>query len=331
MKFFYTLFFSLCLTAYSSHAQYPPQVGYEGTTAIHKDSNIFVNWATSCTIERGYQNISNTSLGYASVGEPSAATGNIGNGLVSLGDGGSAILEFEHPIYNGEGADFAVFENGFLQNIGSDMAFLELAFVEVSSDGINFHRFSAISNVSRNTQLDGFAMMDARLIHNFAGKYIANYGTPFDLDDLKDIDGLDINHITHIKITDVVGSIDPVYATYDSNGEIINDPFPTPFPSGGFDLSGIGVIHQKIATRTKTRAAENISFYPNPTKDYIRFDISNFDETVNIDIFHLSGQLISKQTLSNGQLLDVSVLNPGAYIGILRNQDLHQHFKFVKE
>jgi hypothetical protein len=33
--------------------------------------------------------------------------------IVSLGDSGIAIATFAHPIYNGSGPDFAVFENGF--------------------------------------------------------------------------------------------------------------------------------------------------------------------------------------------------------------------------
>ena len=45
-------------------------------------------------------------------------------------------------------------------------------------------------------------------------------------------------------IVDVVGSIDPLYATHDSLGNIVIDPWPTAFASGGFDLDGMGVIHQ---------------------------------------------------------------------------------------
>lgn len=331
MRKIYISFLICLLSIHYLHAQFPPQVGYEGTTAIHKDSSIFVNGATSCTVERGYQNISNTSLGYASIGEPSSAIGYIGAGVVSLGDGGSAILAFEYPIYNGEGPDFAVFENGFLEKAGSDMAFLELGFVEVSSDGINFHRFPAISNVDRTAQLGGFAVMDARKIHNFAGKYIANYGTPFDLEDLKDIDGLDINHITHVKIIDVVGSINPVYSTYDSNGEIINDPFPTPFPSGGFDLSGIGVIHQKIATSIQKKISEQIAVYPNPAKNYLYLTHHKMSEQTTIEILNLSGQRVLQTNITSNNPINISELKSGMYLGIIQLDNNTGYFKFTKE
>ena len=62
-----------------------------------------------------------------------------------------ATVTFASPIYNGEGPDFAVFENGFDIDDEYDptgvLHFLELAFVEVSSDGENFFRFPAVTNV----------------------------------------------------------------------------------------------------------------------------------------------------------------------------------------
>ena len=54
---------------------------------------------------------------------------------------------------------------------------------------------------------------------------------------------LDVNNIRYVKVTDVVGDIDPTYATHDSLGNIINDPWPTPFTSSGFDLDAVGVIN----------------------------------------------------------------------------------------
>ena len=60
------------------------------------------------------------------------------------------------------------------------------------------------------------------------------------------ITNLDINNITHVKIIDVIGSINQSYASYDSQGNIINDPFPTPYETGGFDLDAIGVIHSFV-------------------------------------------------------------------------------------
>src|SRR6218665_1232014 len=192
-------------------AQYAPAVGFPGTTAMSKDSSAFVAWATGSRIQRGLQDISNASLGYANVGDSTAVIGMAGaTGVVSLGDGGNAVVRFAHPIINGPSWDFAVFENSF------NDTFLELAFVEVSSDGTHFYRFPASSLTDTSSQTGSFDTTFATKINNLAGKYRALYGTPFDLAELSGIAGLDINNIHYVKIVDVVGSILPQYARYDT-------------------------------------------------------------------------------------------------------------------
>lgn len=113
---------SLCFSSHQSLAQFSPPEGQVGSTALYKDSSVFVAWANSCSVIRGLQDISNSTLGYTNVGDSSFAIGMAGvNGVVSLGDGGSAVLQFNSPITDEAGADFAVFENSF------DGQFLELA------------------------------------------------------------------------------------------------------------------------------------------------------------------------------------------------------------
>ncbi|MCW5908855.1 MAG: T9SS type A sorting domain-containing protein [Chitinophagales bacterium] len=265
LSFYRILSIIVLLTAGANRisAQFAPAAGLHGSTALWKDSSIFIAWATGCTLQRGYMDIAQPDSGFASVGNVAAAIGAAGtNGVVSLGDGGSATLTFAQPIYNGPGFDFAVFENGFATG-ETGMAFLEFAFVEVSSDGINFVRFPAISHIQDTAQL-AMVGIDCSLVHNLAGKYVNGYGTPFDLEELKDKPGLDVNHITHVRVIDVVGSIHPNFATYDSEGHKVNDPYPTPFPSGGFDLDAVGVIN-----------AVNVS----AISDF-EFRISNFETQV---------------------------------------------------
>jgi hypothetical protein len=227
---------------------YDPQVGSGASDAIPKDSPLFREWASSVvSFDPGPQDLSNPNSPPANFGSPSNALGPGGGdnaySVVSLGDGGSITLGFDRPIVNGAGADFAVFENGFLSG-GSGLAFLELATVSVSSDGVHFFGFPAVSLTQTETQVGGFSLLDASNLYDLAGKYVAGYGTPFDLSELSGISpSLDINDITEVRITDVVGSIDPLYGTRDSLGNLINDQFPTPFSSGGFDLDGVGVIN----------------------------------------------------------------------------------------
>jgi hypothetical protein len=191
----------ICFISHVAFAQFAPPEGQAGSTAMYKDSTAFTAWTTSCTVVRGLQNISNSTLGYATVGDSTSPLNIADGNVVSLGDGGYAVCSFQNPIYNGPGYDFAVFENSF------DGNYLEFGFVEVSSDGVNFFRFPATSNTQDTLQTGGFGDSDATKVNNLAGKYKAQYGTPFNLDDLQGISGLDINHITRVKIIDVVGSI----------------------------------------------------------------------------------------------------------------------------
>lgn len=229
---------------------YDPQIGQPGSLGIPDTSPLFTEWASSVvSIDRGPENITDPGLGLASLGTASNALGSpVGAStttrVVSLGDGGSITLGFDMPITDGPGSDFAVFENGFLSG-APGMASLELATVSVSSDGVNFFEFPAVSQTQTATQVGSFDLLDASNLHDLAGKYIAGYGTGFDLSELANVSPLlNVDHITEVRITDVVGSINPLYGTEDSLGNMINDPFPTPFASGGFDLNAVGVINQ---------------------------------------------------------------------------------------
>jgi hypothetical protein len=151
--------------------------------------------------------------------------------IVSLGRGGSITMTFDTPITDGEGWDFAVFENAI------NDTFLELAYVEVSSDGTNFYRFD--NNSLTPKPVGGFGAVEPTNITGYAGKYRQGYGTPFDLASLIGISGLDVNSIGWIRIVDIVGD----GTCLDTYGGTIYDPYPT-VQSAGFDLDAIGVLNQ---------------------------------------------------------------------------------------
>ena len=225
------------------HGPFCGAVGTEGCNAIAQDSSAIVAWATGVELTRGPQMISNPNSPMASFGTDSnaigQATANNTMAAVSLGDGGSALITFEHPIRNGEGPDFAVFENSFGDS------FLELAFVEVSTDGERFVRFPATSLTQTQTQTGETGSTDPTKINNLAGKFRIGYGTPFDLAELADSTGIDIDSIVYVRLVDVVGSIDPQYASFDAFGHIVNDPWPTNFAACGFDLTGVAVMYER--------------------------------------------------------------------------------------
>ena len=316
----------LVVLPFLSVAQFAPPAGQEGSTAINADSPLFVGWATGCVVERGPVRIDKPQMGLASYGVEADALGKADDTLVvSLGDGGNAVLTFASPIYNGEGPDFAVFENPLKYAQDTNLYFLELGFVEVSSDGENYVRFPAISNIPFETQVGTFACQDPKLVHNFAGKYAPHYGTPFDLDDLPESDLLDRNKITHVRIVDVVGTIKPEYATYDSEGHIVNDPWPTPFESCGFDLDAVGVIHDLVHSAVQEQSSEMMVVAPNPVSEVLHVQL---DEAVEVVVYALTGQQVLR---SESHSLDVSALPAGVYFARVVTEGKTFVNKFVKK
>ncbi len=210
----------------------PPAANQPGSTAIALDSAAIVGWAKEVVfvtfgdaVDDEWQDVSQA-LGNAQ-GSP--------DGVVSLGRGGAITLRFSPAITDGDGADFAVFENGLNDH------FLELAFVEVSSDGELFVRFP--SSYLGTDPVGAYAGQDTTLIGGLAGKYRIGHGTPFDLDDLACLpevtDGLlDLATVEYVRIVDIIGD----GTILDSAGRPIYDPYPT-VGSAGFDLDGVAALH----------------------------------------------------------------------------------------
>ncbi len=326
MKNYFILFIFLFFST-TMFAQFAPPAGQIGTSALHKDSGNFISWANGCIVNRGFQDISDTTLGLANVGTTNSVIG-IADGLdvLSLGDGGSAILTFSQPIKNGVGWDFAVFENAFINT------YLELAFVEVSSDGINFYRFPATSNTQDSIQIGSFGALDATKINNLAGKYVTLYGTPFDLEEMKNIQGLDIDFISHVKIIDVVGCIQEQFARYDMNNNKINDIWNTPFGSSGFDLDAVGVIHQQTLNIKNVETENLISIFPNPTNDLVYINLKN--ETLNdLIIYDIVGNKLNTNIeIENEQLkIDLSNCSNGIYFLQIKTAKALFVKKIIKE
>ncbi len=219
---------------------------------IPKDDPSIVGWAT------GYLNYSRSDNDNG-FNDPTLALGHaVGDSLdvVSLGDvnppddgvaPGRITLTFDDSIVDGDGWDIVVFENSF-GNAYPSSVFAELAYVEVSTDGVVFARFPAISNIPYSP--GGFAFPDVSDCYNLAGKQLQGVGGPFDLSELletpKVLSGeVDINNINYVRIVDIpgYGTQDGTMTGYvDSLGNPIHDNWPTA-GSGGFDLDAVGYIH----------------------------------------------------------------------------------------
>lgn len=201
---------------------------------------------------------------------PSDDKGYAGNTttIVTLGDGGSITLFFATPILDTDGFDLVIFENGVSTTPGR--GFFELAFVEVSTDGIVFLRFPARSTTPTPTSPYLFLELDPTNLDGMAGKYPATYGTPFDFA------WLGVTMVSHVRIVDIVGD----GRTLDSEGRPIYDPYPTS-GSAGFDLDAVAAhVTQRYDTWRKARFAlrDNSTTTSDPLTDADEDGCSNLME-----------------------------------------------------
>lgn len=305
-------------------APFAPAAGHAGTTAVgHSDERIAA-WATDyANYEPGSDVDESWQQPEEALGEATAGV----NDVVVLGRGGSITLTFDRPIINGDGFDFAVFENAF-----SD-TFLELAYVEVSSDGVHFARFPSYSLTAE--PVGAFGTLDPTLIHGLAGKYRAGYGTPFDLQDLVDAHTLavereiwrgpeqsefsqeyrdalvaafahlDPERITHIRVVDVVGD----GSRPDSEGFAVYDQYPTVI-TAGFDLDGVAALN----VRTAAGEPQPQHLYAGPIRNVVAGE-----GPVELDIRASSGLPVSMEILDGPSGLRVDAdkreLVPGMATG----------------
>jgi hypothetical protein len=182
--------------------------------------------------------------------------------IVSLGDleagginPGEITLVFGDPnipigqtdpngIKNVKGYDFAVFENGFISGFSTSGGSLtgqmlsEFAFVEVSSNGVDFVRFPSVSLTAG--PVGAYGTVDVTDVYNLAGKHPNAYGictgVPgsgefFDQSQmLLNPDSYDPNETPHWTL---FTQDHPVY-----------DAWLT-WESGGFDLEAVGVLQEQ--------------------------------------------------------------------------------------
>lgn len=234
MKHFITILLLLTLASFQSFAgPYAPRASQPGSTAVHMDDPNIVAWATGWT---DYFVGSDCTLQWQTPENSIGKAEGIVNGnhmIVTLGRAGEITLIFDSGIGDGDGYDFAVFENAV------NDYFLELGFVEVSSDGENYFR---IYNDSLTpSPITAFGIVDTTNITGLAGKYIHSYGTPFDLAGLRGISPLlDVDNIGYVRIVDIVGD----GTCQDSSGKVIYDPYATE-ESAGFDLDAIAVMNTR--------------------------------------------------------------------------------------
>ncbi|MEO6989424.1 MAG: hypothetical protein ABI239_12360, partial [Aquihabitans sp.] len=126
--------------------------------AVDKASTDIVGWMTGHSEYTAGANVT------PNFQNPTNAYGPITGSLVVLGDHGSITATFDAPLTDGPGYDLAVFENGFASGVND---FLEVAYLEVSSDGTNFVRFDTASR--RATPVAAFGTQAASELGGLPG------------------------------------------------------------------------------------------------------------------------------------------------------------------
>lgn len=147
--------------------------------------------------------------------------------VLSLGRGGRITLEFvDNEIFDGEGTDLLVFENAFLERPGNDpnLGFFELAKVELSADGIEWHEIPYDTGTRKGCA--GHHPVLANVEDNDINPTDPEKagGDPFDLKTV----GLNVARF--IRITDL------------NNGAGENG-------TSGFDLDAVAAVHSRPRTK----------------------------------------------------------------------------------
>ena len=239
----------VCAIIYNVVTSFPGVVDTADTRAVYKDDLSIRAWASGA---------SNVVYGTASDSNGVATTWQIVSkalnkavgdsyDIVCLGDGGQITLTFDTLITDGVGPDFVIFENSF------NDTYLDVGYVEVSSDGVNFVRFDSACKLT--TPVNSFGAVDITKLYGVAGRYRQGYGTPFNLGWLRHKPEVkngtvDLNSIRYVRIVDVKGKeVTTPYGGYthdfDSFNNIMIDPYGC-IDSPGFDLDAVGVINQRL-------------------------------------------------------------------------------------
>ena len=182
------------------------------------------------------------------LGAPGGATS-----VHSLGIGGDLTLAFTPPIVDRPGADLIVGENPFRLAGAWWQTFAEVAFVEVSSNGVDFVRFPA-RYFGAPASPGAFGTVPVGAYQNLAGQtpvladapgadardVVEAGGDAFDLGDLVTqplvVNGtVDLQAIGYVRLVDVVNG-----SSLDALGTTIFDA-----GSGSADIDHVTAIHQQ--------------------------------------------------------------------------------------
>ena len=108
----------------------------------------------------------------------------------------------------------------------------------------------------------------------------------------------------------------------------MNDPYPTAFPNGGFDLDAVGVIHSLINSIPEENH-ELVRVYPNPFTENFMI---NSDIIIDYKLFNSLGEvIISARTNQHQTIVNISDQPNGIYFLQLNSEQKSKTIKLIKE
>jgi len=228
--------------------------------------------------------------------------------IFSIGIGGEIIVGFKNKILrNGDGIDFIIFENAFVNSINNGI-FAEPAIVSVSKDGINFIEFPFDKD-----SLIGLAGITPTNGSVDAYKYPQSGGDGFDLS------GIGLDYIKYIKIKDTTLHI----STLEKNNKFYNPEFLL----SGFDLDAVLGLY--LEDETVNVEDENKYFEIIYNEQSKTLFIKNFyNELINLNIINLNGQVIYNNKILNDITINIDYLDSGIYFINSYNQN-HSSIKKI--
>lgn len=228
--------------------------------------------------------------------------------ILSIGIGGEIIVGFKNKILkNGDGVDFIIFENAFVNNINNGI-FAEPAVVSVSKDGINFIEFPFDKD-----SLIGLAGITPTNGSVDAYKYPQSGGDGFDLS----VIGLD--YIKYIKIKDTTLHITKL----DKSNKFYNPEFLL----SGFDLDAVLGLYLEDET---VNVEDNNNYLEITYNEHSKSLFINnlYNELINLKIVNLNGQVIYNNTIFNNITIDLNDLLSGIYFITCYNES-HSSIKKI--
>jgi hypothetical protein len=87
----------------------------------------------------------------------------------------------------------------------------------------------------------------------------------------------------------------------------------------------------EVLHTSKSISNKNTNVYPNPTSDYIHFDIPLNNQDAQIEVFDITGKLIYQAALGNDKNLSVNSFNKGLYLFRIVSQNSTYSGKFMVE